>query len=409
MMDKRFFHRFKYLIFSTILAASLASCTSVGPTILPPNREAYNRSLAESSNSQMLLNIVRLRYGDTPYFLNVDTISAAMEFTTSGNAKAGFSHTTRKPSSDEKNDELLKNAYSENAVAQDVGIGVSFTDKPTILYRPLQGSIFADQTLSPIDMQTLYWLNQSGWRLSEIFRICGLRVAGLSNAPEASRLASSRAPDYLTYKLFVDKLDVLELNHIVRIEAARLKQEDSSANREKNTEHRTPELSASNGNVIAMRVIFTGSSQQKQQYMQWLQMLHTQQFLPTVNFIHSSIPKINANTFGIQTRSLMGILYLFSKGVDLPEEAIQNKTAPITYDNGHPFDWQQVLANLFHVYYQNNYPAGAYLAIQHRGGWYYIADDDIKSKETFDLLQLIFSIQAGDSRSAISVTPVISV
>ncbi len=56
------------LIFST-LCLILTACQNIGPKRLKPERLNYNRAIHYTEKQQKLLNIVRLRYGDSPFFL----------------------------------------------------------------------------------------------------------------------------------------------------------------------------------------------------------------------------------------------------------------------------------------------------------------------------------------------------
>ena len=48
----------------------LSSCYNVGSVRLDQDQNDYSRALIESSKRQTLLNVVRLRYGNTPGFLD---------------------------------------------------------------------------------------------------------------------------------------------------------------------------------------------------------------------------------------------------------------------------------------------------------------------------------------------------
>ena len=64
---------------AAVLAASVAACTSIGPGTVPHDRIDYGSSIGNSWKEQTLLNIVKLRYGDMPIFLEVAQVIAGYQ------------------------------------------------------------------------------------------------------------------------------------------------------------------------------------------------------------------------------------------------------------------------------------------------------------------------------------------
>ena len=56
------------------LALAVAGCATVTPQKIPVDRLEYGQVVAESWKRQTLLNVVRMRYGDAPMFLDVSSI-----------------------------------------------------------------------------------------------------------------------------------------------------------------------------------------------------------------------------------------------------------------------------------------------------------------------------------------------
>ena len=122
----------KYAI-SFVLCLSLSGC--IGPQFLKVQRYKYNEAIQESTAQQLLLNIVRLRYNDSPMFLNVGDIDARFSLDASSMASGTINENV--------------GAAPLNANSATVTASSKFTNNPNIKLRPMQDADFA-RLLEPL-------------------------------------------------------------------------------------------------------------------------------------------------------------------------------------------------------------------------------------------------------------------
>ena len=111
----------------------------------------------------------------------------------------------------------------------------------------------------------------------------------------------------------------------------------------------------------------------------------------------------------MRCRSLLGVLYFLSKAVEPPAEHVKAGLVTVTMgDDGNPFNWSKVTGKVLAIHSQEGRPQKAYVAVQHRGWWFYIADDDQSSKATFSLLNILYSLQqaTGQGKSPVLTLPI---
>jgi hypothetical protein len=136
--------RLRCLACLAVLSLVVAGCISIGPRSVPRDRVDYSNALSDSWKDQMLLNIVRLRYADTPTFLDVSSVISA--YTIQGAAQATGSVNVGVP-----NDTSITPNGTGSLTVQG-----GYNDRPTISYTPLTGKKFAQSLLQPIPPSAIF-------------------------------------------------------------------------------------------------------------------------------------------------------------------------------------------------------------------------------------------------------------
>src|SRR5437867_12703518 len=122
--------QWKILSLLILLSLGLSSCASIGPGTIARDRFDYIAAISDSWKTQMLLNLVKIRYGDAPVFLDIGQIVAARSLSSTLSASANFFQFFHQP---------LDSSVTSSA---GVAAGGAYADTPTITYAPLAGERF---------------------------------------------------------------------------------------------------------------------------------------------------------------------------------------------------------------------------------------------------------------------------
>jgi hypothetical protein len=347
---------FKLYFAILLFLAVLPGCQSfLGPNALSNSHPAFNQAIVSSLNQQMLLNLVRLRYRDEPHFLTVTSVNSSLSFSGS----VGM-HTS------------LDLGVGGNII--EPNLGVAYSETPTISYQPLQGEAFLKSVLSPISLEAILMLTESGWNAERVFGLCVERINNLYNAPTASGPTPDTEPVFKDFKKMIKLFREMQLNQSV-------------------------EIGVDKNNSVQMLFKADNTNQININELINLLGIKTTQKRSLVNIgINFLYPP--ANEITLRTRSISSMLFYLSQLIAVPEPHIAQGLVTMTKNaQGERFDWSQTpIGERFKVSVSETYPEAAFLAVPYRGYWYYIADNDLQSKSTFMLLRQLFDLQAGQSK-----------
>ena len=179
----------------------LTSCAQLGPELVKAGRSDYNIVLQQTEDEEVILNLVRVRYGDRPMFFDVSSV--ATSFTWSQNAAANGTVL------EYGGTELARNNLSVRGDLQ-------YTERPTITYTPLGGKDFVKSVLTPADLDTLILLSNAGWSIERLMRLMVNRINGLPNAPRASGPTPSDPPVYWQFSQAARLMRLLQKKGVLR-------------------------------------------------------------------------------------------------------------------------------------------------------------------------------------------------
>jgi len=323
-------------------------------------RNAYNIAVQMTNMEELLLNVVRLRYCDTPYFLEVSNITTQFTY------KAKTSPTWPIPGVNQENPFYLGGEWT-------------WQNQPTISYSPIQGQQFAFQLLQPINLQSIQQLIFTGWDIDSIFRLIVQSFDHLRNTPLTGPVYSETTE----YKKFFEATKWMREFQKKGTLQVGLKIEKNSKDDK-------------NGKSI-MQIVFPKGSPESDRLAHLFGGVKVENGLYVLNMLQG----FNENgNVGVIPRSLLSCMYYLCQSVDVPDSHIKKGIAPLPELSEEEIKtWERIVNELMMIKTSNRKPKDAYVSVYYRGYWFYIADNDIKSKRTFLLLHQLYQLQASETKS----------
>ncbi len=333
------------------LLLALGGCAHLGPGSIKGNRLDYNMAIQQTNDQELLLNLVRLKYRDRLYFMNVERVVSALEFNRSVGVGA-----TYPPGADP--------TVSLGPIA------AAYNEKPSIFYTPLEGDKFVRQMLTPISLETILLLTRSGWSSERVLLQTVQTMNHLKNAPSASGPTPDYEPEFREFREAVRALRSLQRRGLVSF--------GRDAKERGDYELRIASDAGNDADAIRFR-----------------DLLNLDPALTRYRvFVGYGAP--DRQSIAVTTRAMTGVLYYLSQGVRAPkaDEEMGRVTRTLTA-SGDYFDWGSMLEDVLHIESAPTQPENAAVSVPYRGGWFYIRDEDLQSKTTFSLLAQLMTLQAG--------------
>lgn len=378
-----------------------------GPRSVVQTRLAYNEAVKTTSEEQFLLNIVRLRYTNTPSSIAISNIADQQELSSEFQAIPFFVAGA-------------VDGFRSQSLPQ---ASLSRASRPTLSYTPLDDEEYTQRLFTPISLNGAFYLSRTTWPISTVFRLYLENLNWVSNAETASGPTPRCAPEYAQFLEGVHALQELQDAQLVQlyideqeqIVAGPLPDPPNAADTAiKAVEMELEVRKTSEGYVLIKKnsqpmlaidpaaklepswetfcrcfQIDPGSSSLK---------ITSEQLTPFENN-----PQENSlSVLDLETRSLLQVLFFVSHGIDVPNEHVQQGKVPTTCNpDGTMFDWHQVMDGLFRVQSRKSKkrPEEAYVAVFYEGYWYYIDKKDRDTKATFALLLEVSRLELQSSES----------
>jgi hypothetical protein len=322
----------------------------LGPKAIVADRVPYNNAINDSWKAQTLLNIVKTRYLDPPFFTDVPQIVSGYSFDRTAGTDLGL-QSSQSP-----------NIPSGQRFLALFGLSAQFTDRPTVSYSPQTDPQFVRNLTAPLPTTAVVSLLDAGYGVDAIFN---LSVQGINGRRNSTASGGVFRPADAEYHLIAELIGkVRRANSFeIRISGDALKD---------------PVLVAHFRHPIE-------DPQLAEDILQLKQLLGLDPELNQFPVVYGSAPA-KPNEIAIHTRPIYLILRDLSPFVSVPEQHVLDGRA-IAFDmTGSPD------SPPLNVCCGCDKPVDAFAAVQYGDYWFWIEQGHFESKRTFIFLRVLLAL-----------------
>jgi len=361
------------------LLLALGGCMSIGPDTIRRDRVSYGDAVDEAAKRELLLNIVKLRYGDSASFVRVNQIVAGYTFESRVNLGSNF----------------LTNENFALGDNLDVGAGATYADRPTITYQPIRGGDYARFLLTPIPPAELLALVLAGTPTDLLLTLGVQAMNGLRNNFDAGLGSAVTDPEFgeaLGLLLALGRRGQVG----IRFEGSGIGRTPYLIFYRPDDEPLAPEeahlcaLLGLDPGLREFRVVFGLKPRREGEVA-----FYTRSLIEAMTAVANRIAVPDSDVSEGRT---------FAPQSDQPsgKEAEKGDKAELPPPRGASDEALPLLT----IRSGESHPSSAFIAARYRDRWYWIDDRDLAGKRFFSTLMLLVTISEGNTREG---APVITI
>lgn len=346
-----------FLTLMAVVSLLLTGCAGIGPGTVSRDRSDYTAAISDSWKHQMLFNMVKIRYGDAPVFLDVSSVIS--QYQIGGQINLGTN--------------VTNNPWS---TSQSLGAVGQYVDRPTITYTPILGDKFARSLMSPIPPSAILSLIQGGYPVDLVFRLLVQEINGIRNRFGGEARARSADPEFYT---LVGKMRKIQSAGAIGLRVSKIDKQEAAMMVFRGKPN--PEVDTLSREVRTILGINPEATE--------------------FNVVYGAIPR-HDKEIAILTRSFLEVIVDLSADIEVPAAHVEEKRVGPTHA-------EQAAPNippLIRIRCSAERPADAFVSIPYRNTYFWIDDRDLMSKKIFSFLMFVFTlVETGEK----GTTPIVTV
>lgn len=389
-----------------------------GPQLVVNSHIEYNKAVSQVLKEELLLNVVRRRYLEPLQFVAVSSISTNIGLSVDAEASATADNSASSTSKSIGIGPFSRESSSAGSGIDisNVGVsgGVSFSDSPTITITPRQGEDIAKQLHEPLAVSAVADLSAAGYPIDGTIQLLVQGINGVRGPTLRYDMFHGGSAEWREVVGLIKKFSddgSLILNRFrwndpyndYAYPAAAITPEmwittlSTGARRWKSYDGGKTFMFTSH--EMAPAVWLDEGVRNSPEGARFMELLNIQPDVQKKIWLLESArvvdgpdladaPAVRRPTLKMRMRSLYNVITLYSYIVDVPpsDEAHGYATDLTTFREAVGRGEVDNFPETTCIRWSDKRPSSAFLAVHHRGRWFYIDDGDQKTKVAFNAL-----------------------